>query len=101
SQKISYLFEISNKRDKSKIKLRLCANYKRTINDLIEDEPYPFPTCNEQLDKLKGEFYSCIDITGAFTQVAVPSASRSILTVATPRGYMEPTRMPFGITVIL
>ncbi|CAL4109038.1 unnamed protein product [Meganyctiphanes norvegica] len=88
---------VKNKNDKNKRSVRLCGNYKRTINDLLEDEPYQFPTCNEQLEKLKGEYYSCVDVKGAYTQVAVPPPSRSILTVATPRGYMEPTRMPFGV----
>ena len=59
-----------------KRKLRLCLNYKRTLNDHIEDEHYVFPTCAEQLDKLKGQFYSCLDVEGAFTQVLIKPDSR-------------------------
>ena len=81
----------------NKASVRLCGNYKRTINDHIEDEPYEFPTCNEQIDKLKGEYYSCLDITGAFNQVIVKPECRAILTLSTPRGFVEPTRMPFGV----
>ena len=80
-----------------KRKLRLCLNYKRTLNDHIEDEHYVFPTCAEQLDKLKGQFYSCLDVEGAFTQVLIKPDSRKWCTAVTHRGYLEPTRLPFGI----
>ena len=42
----SQLVPVIRKGDKST--LRLCVNYKATLNDHIEDEPYKFPTCNEQ-----------------------------------------------------
>ena len=80
-----------------KLKLRLCVNYKRTLNDHIEDEPYPFPTCNEQLDKLKGEFYSCLDIDGAFNQIINDPNTSRYLAIVTNRGYLIPLRMPFGL----
>ena len=82
---------------KGKKKVRLCTNYKKTINDHIEDEPYPFPTCNEQIGKLKGDHYSCLDIEGAFTQIVVDPPSRKYLTATSPRGFIEPTRLPFGV----
>ena len=80
-----------------KVKLRLCGNYKRTLNDHIEDEPYPFPTCNEQLDKLKGEYYTCLDIDGAFNQILNDPNTSPYLAVVTERGYLIPLRMPFGL----
>ena len=81
-----------------KRKMRMCTNYKNTINDHLMDEPYPFSTCNDQLDKLKGEYHSCIDVHGAFTQCKVPPGfSQQILTMVTPRGYVAPTRLPFGV----
>ena len=64
-----------NKEGKGKI--RLCINYKRTLNDHLEDEWYPFPTCNDQIDKLKGEHYSCLDVKGAFTHIEVDPPSRT------------------------
>ena len=42
----------------NEVTIRLCGNYKSTLNEHIEDELYNSPTCNEQLDKLKGEIYS-------------------------------------------
>ena len=91
----SQLVPVLRKGDKSK--LRLCVNYKSTLNDHIEDEPYMFPTCNEQLEKLRGEMYTVLDMSGAFNQIAVDTETGELLTVATPEGYAQPTRLPFGI----
>ena len=44
-----------------KRKIRLCTNYKSTINDHLMDEPFNYPTCDEQLDLLRGEHHSCVD----------------------------------------
>ena len=80
-----------------KKKVRLCINYKLTINDYIEDEPYNFPTVAQQLEKLKGDFFSCLDIKGAYKQIKVYEPHRKFLTAVTPRGYFEPERLQFGI----
>ena len=91
----SQLVPVMRHRDKSK--LRLCVNYKSTLNDHIEDEPYMFPTCNEQLGKLRGEMYTVLDCKGAFGQIEVDTEAGELLTIATPEGYAQPTRLPFGI----
>ena len=79
------------------IKVRNCVNYKNTINPLIEDEPYNFPTTNEQIDKLKGEYYTCLDINGAFTHIELEEETQDLLTYSTHRGFIKPTRLPFGV----
>ncbi|CAL4219676.1 unnamed protein product, partial [Meganyctiphanes norvegica] len=91
----SQLVPVLRRGDKSK--LRLCVNYKFTLNDHIEDEPYMFPTCNEQLEKLRGQMYTVLDMEGAFNQIVVDTNTGELLTVATPEGYAQPTRLPFGI----
>ena len=81
-----------------KVLKRLAINYKSTVNDHLQDIPHVSTTCNEQLDKMKGEYRSCIDLKGAFKQIAVtPGFSQKILAIVTPRGYAVPTRMQFGI----
>ena len=71
--------------------LRMCVNYQKTINEFIEDEPFDFPSPNEQIEKLKGEFYSCLDFSGAYKQVVVYKPHRYLLTIVTPE------RLQFGI----
>ena len=93
----SQLVAVKKYNDQGDFKLRLCGNYKRTINDVLVDEPYQFPTCNDQLDKLNGEYYTSIDLSSAYMQCRVPPEFRPILTIVTPRGYYQPTRMPYGV----
>ena len=77
---------------------RLAINYKSTINEHLEDIPHVYTSCNEQLDKLKGEYRSCIDLKGAFKQIPItPGFSQKICAIVTPRCYAVPTRMQFGI----
>ena len=81
-----------------KRRVRLCINYKNTINEHLMDEPCSHPVTNEQLDKLLGEYWSCIDVKHAFRQVAVPSRkSQKILAFVTSRGYAIPTRLQYGV----
>ena len=48
---------------------RLAINYKSRINDHLQDIPHVCTSYNEQFDKLKDEYRSCIDVTGDFKQI--------------------------------
>ena len=39
--------------------VKIKVDYQKTIIEFIEDEPYNFPTANEQIEKLQGEYYTC------------------------------------------
>ena len=85
------------KKREEELDLRICGNFKRSINDHIQDHHHQYSSVNEQLGKLKGVYYTCLDFSGAYNQVSVKPECRSILTLNTPRGFVEPTRMPFGV----
>ncbi|MCP4142251.1 MAG: hypothetical protein GY755_18585, partial [Chloroflexi bacterium] len=77
---------------------RLAINYKSTVNQHLLDIPDVFTTCTEELNKLAGEFRSCVDLKGAYKQVVLNDEfSRKILAVVTPRGYAIPNRLMFGV----
>ena len=83
-----------------KVLKRLAINYKSTINDHLEDIPQVPTVCNDEIDKLKGQYRSVIDMTGAFQQIPMaPGLSRDICAIVTPRGYYLPNDMQFGIKV--
>ena len=84
------------KKKGEKVKVRLVGNYKRTINDLLEDEPYQYPSINEQLLKLQGQCFTTLDMSGAYGQMEVGEGGK-ILVLNTPKGFKEPTRMPPGV----
>ena len=53
---------------------------------------------DEELNRICGEFRSCVDLSHAFQQVPVtPGFSQKILAVVTPRVFAVPTMMQFGI----
>ena len=82
---------------KKKLKC-LAINYKLTINDHLQDIPSVFTTCSEELDKLSGQYRTCIDLKGAFKQIPVtPGFSQKLLAIVTPRGFAIPSTMQFGI----
>ncbi|CAL4225020.1 unnamed protein product, partial [Meganyctiphanes norvegica] len=85
------------KKKNGEFNVRLCANYKNTINPLIEDEPYNFPNINEQCEKLMGEYYTCLDITNAYPHIKMEEESKQYMTVVTDRGFAQPDRLHFGI----
>ena len=85
-------------KDGKKVIKRLAINYKSTINSHLRDIPSVFSTCSEQLDKLKDEYRTCIDLKGAFKQIPVtPGFSQKLLAVVTPRGFATPSTMQFDI----
>ena len=94
----SQVVPVCQVKDGKKVLKRLAINYKSTVNEHLQDMPHVFTTCTEELDKLKGEYRSCIDLKGAFKQMPItPGFSQKILAIVSPRGYAVPTRMQFGI----
>jgi len=81
-------------KDGKKIIKRLAINYKSTINDHLQDIPHVYSMMNEQFDKLKGQYRTCIDLSRAFKQIKMtPGFSQRICAIVTPRGYWVPKRM--------
>ena len=79
-----------------KRKVRICGNYKTTINSHIEDEHHQFTSMNEQVDKLRGEHFTILDNDRAYMQVTVGKGGE-LLILNTPDGFKQPTRLPFGV----
>lgn len=78
--------------------IRLCGDYKRTLNNSLEDVIYPLPRIEEVLTKLnKGEYFSKIDIRSAYNQIEVDEETSEILTWNTHLGLFRHKRLPFGI----
>ena len=78
--------------------IRICADYKRTVNPVIKNDTYPQPTPEELLSKIQGgERFSKIDLTKAYLQVELDDESQKYLTINTSKGLKQPTRIPYGV----
>lgn len=78
--------------------VRSCIDPSRTINPHLVFDHYPTPKIDEVIARVgKANFYSIIDLKGAYQQLAIAKESREILTVNTIKGFFRYTRLPFGI----
>ena len=78
--------------------IRLCGDYKVSINSDMKDQPYPLSTAEDIFATLAGgEKFSTIDLSQAYAQVKVEEKSQRYLTVNTIKGLYQVTRLPYGI----
>lgn len=79
-------------------KVRLCGDYKITVNPRIMIEEHPLPTIEELFASMAGGLkFTKIDLTKAYLQLEVHPDDREILTLSTHRGLYQPTRLMYGI----
>lgn len=76
----------------------MCINPSRSLNPNLAEDHYPLPTVDDLLVEVGGhKFYSLIDLTGAFQQLRLTKSASKLVTIATPFGFYEFLRLPFGI----
>ncbi|XP_037928527.1 uncharacterized protein K02A2.6-like [Teleopsis dalmanni] len=79
--------------------IRICGDYKCTVNQMICKESYPLPTNTEVLATLANcKWFTKLDLDRAYTQVKVDQESVRILSLNTHCGLFKVTRLPFGIS---
>ena len=82
---------------KSDGSVRICGDYRLTINKAAPVEQYPLPRFEELASKLQGStVYSKVDLKAAYNQLSLDENSRQYLTVNTLKGLLKPTRLGFG-----
>ena len=78
--------------------LRLCGDYKVTINPAIEIDQYPLPKPEDLFATLAGgKKFSKIDLTSAYQQLSLEEDCQELVTINTHRGLYKYTRLPFGV----
>ena len=79
-------------------KLRICMD-PSALNKAIQREHYQIKTPEEIFANLAGtKFFSTLDATSGFLQVALDEDSSYLTTIATPFGRYRYLRLPFGIS---
>ena len=78
--------------------IRICGDYKITVNASAPCDTYPIPNTSEQLATLAGgRTFSKIDLSQAYQQLELDDESRELLTVNTHCGLYRPDRLQFGV----
>ena len=82
------------KSDKSSI--RICGDFKITINCSIKLDQYPFPKIEDLFAKLSGgKMFTKLDLSQAYQQVRLDAALKKLVVINT-RGLFRYYRLPFG-----
>lgn len=78
--------------------VRICGDYKISVNQVCKTEIYPLPTTDEAFSNLSGgKLFTKLDLADAYLQVSVDESTADILTVNTMKGLYRVKRLPFGI----
>uniref|UniRef100_A0A5S6QBH7 CCHC-type domain-containing protein n=1 Tax=Trichuris muris TaxID=70415 RepID=A0A5S6QBH7_TRIMR len=76
--------------------LRICGDYRSTVNLATKKDSYPLSTVTELLATLAGGvLFSKLDLSQAYQQLKVDEQTAELLTLNTPKGLLQMTRLPF------
>lgn len=83
---------------KSNNKVRICADYKVTLNPHIFIDKHPIPTIEELFATMAGGMkFTKIDLSKAYLQIEVYEDDRELLTISTHKGLYRPNRLMYGV----
>ena len=78
--------------------VRICGDYKITVNRAAKLEKYPLLRIEELFASLAhGKLFTKLDLSHAYLQVTLEEHSRQYVTIKTHKGLFEYTRLPFGV----
>ena len=77
--------------------VRICGDYKVTVNPVLQVEQYPLPRIDDLFASLSGgQHFSKIDLKNAYLQIEIDNESKNLLTINTHRGLFRYNRLVFG-----
>ncbi|XP_060881536.1 uncharacterized protein K02A2.6-like [Metopolophium dirhodum] len=83
---------------KSDGKIRLCGDYKVTLNKCIKIDRYPIPRVGDLMAILQGASKFCVlDLCQAYQQLSLDEESQKLTTLSTHKGLFVFKRIPYGI----
>ena len=84
---------------KSDKTMRICGDYKVTVNRCIEEETYPLPNSEDLFATLAGgTLFSKLDLSHAYQQLELDENSKALLTVNTHKGLYQYNRLSYGVS---
>ena len=79
--------------------VRVCRDYKGTVNPAIQTEQFPIPTLEEIRAKVSTwKKFTKIDLRSAYQKMVLDKASQQLCKINTHKGIFRYTRLPFGIS---
>ena len=82
---------------KSNGSIRICGDFKVTLNPQIMVDKYPIPKIEEMLANMNGEKFTKIDLANAYLQMEIDDEDKHLTTITTSKGLFVYNRLPFGV----
>ena len=80
--------------------LRLCGDYRQTVNRAAIPDKYPLLCIDDLLASLSGsKSFTKLDLAHAYQQILLDDASSLLATINAHKGLFKYKRLPFGISV--
>ena len=78
--------------------VRLCGDYKVSVNPMLEVDQFPIPTPESVFRAIEnGQKFTKLDLRCAYQQLLLDEQSQELATINTPKGLYRYTRLPYGI----
>ena len=78
--------------------IRICGDYKQTVNRAAKTDAYPLPRIEDLFAFLTGgQLFTKLDLAHAYQQVPLDKDSQLVTTINTHKGLYCYNRLPFGI----
>lgn len=79
--------------------IRLCGDFKVTLNPHLVTDTYPMPSIDDLQEKMsEGTIFSKLDLSRAFAQIKITEQSKKYVTITTHLGLFQFNRLPYGIS---
>ena len=84
---------------KSDGSVRICGDYKVTVNRVAKLDKYPLPLIDDLFASLAGgKRFTTLDLSHAYQQIELDNESRQYVTISTHKGlFRYNNRLPFGV----
>ena len=79
--------------------LRICGDYKVTVNQAAKTDCYPLPRIDDLFASLAGgKAFSKLDLAHAYQQLQLDDESKKLVVINTHKGLFRYNRLPFGVS---
>ena len=81
--------------------IRICGDYKVTVNPVLQIDQYPVPRVEDLFATLAGgQKFLKLDLSCAYQQVLLEPASCKYVTINPHKGLYQYNRLPFGVALV-